>query len=984
MKKHILGAKICLVSTTFLLGLMICGTQIANENKNAISNYLGQSNFEIQKDETDNEDAEHYKSKYSNVKDLVNDGKKLAQKIEEEGSVLLKNDNDALPLAKGSKISLVGISSIDPAYGGKGSAQTSSPQQPITPQQGFENAGFSVNKDLLNFYSANYSSYKRDGRGDDAKINDASWEAIKGSTAYASFDTYNDAAIFTISRVGGEGSDFSSTKTDGENGDYLKLNANEKSVLQGLKALKDSGKIKKVILLINSANPIHGSILDDESLGIDAALWIGTVGITGFNGIANVISGSVNPSGHLTDIWYKDLNLNPVSKNWGSTVYSNASDFDLPTENKLIDRKYSTYVSYSEGIYVGYRYAETRYYDKVINRTNVGDFDYNSTIYRPFGYGASYTTFAYSDMQVKKHSKTIDITVTVKNTGTKAGKDAVQIYVQKPYTEKDAANGIENSAVELVGFGKTDTILPNESENITITVDKEELATYDANVEKTYVLEGGDYYFTAAHDSHNAVNNILAKQGYTNLDTTTVDSKLVEKLSYSNDISTYSKSSTGKAITNIFDYADMNKYEGKNKNSVTYLSRNNWAGTYPTKTTELLMTSKLQDDLLAIDNPSAFGEDTVEYPKYGVNSGLQLIDLLKDEEGNKIPFDSTIWDTFMDQLSWDQTVALISVGLQKTNGVEAIGKPETLDHNGPCGLTKRYGDNKNGLAARINDPDKNLTPPYYPSVGIIGATFDHKIATDFGDMLGEDAIRAGYAGFYGIGVNTHRSAYQGRAYEYWSEDPFLAGTMAALESKKMQEHGCNVYIKHLAVNDQEDQRNGVSVWANEQTLREIYLKPFRMAVEKGNAVNAMAAFGRIGAKHCAGNKELLTTWLREEVGMTGHVVTDMYNIGYKETQFIGFLMAGCDIPDGEIASATFNQFKTGHGEVANQMRLAAKRILYSTLHSIGMNGITSSTRLVPVTPPWQIALISVDSVLAVLFAASVGYTIFVIIKTKKN
>ena len=986
MKKKFLFAKIGVVSTTVLTGLLVCGSVIASKNVNAISNFLKQPSFEIVQDENSNEDPEHFKSKFNSVKELRQAGKDLVEEIEEEGAVLLKNTNNALPLKKDSKVSLLSVSSVDPCFGGKGSAQNAAAEKGILPKQGLENAGLKVNPTLNDFYTTNIRKYQRTGKGELAKINDAPWSDIQASSdVFTSIQEYNDAAIFTISRVGGEGTDYSRTKSDGKNGDYLQLNANEESVLKGLNTLKQEGKIKKIIVLVNTSNLIHGSILENEEYGIDAALWVGATGITGFNGVGRVLTGEVNPSGHMTDIWFRNHMDNPVMKNFDAYVYPNAGDFDLPASQSGVDKKYSTYVTYQEGIYLGYRYAETRYYDKVVNQGNAGDFDYSKTIYRPFGYGESYTSFEYSSFSYEEKEKTFEFTVDVKNTGKVAGKDAIQIYVQKPYTEQDKANGVEKSAVELVGFEKSPLIKPNESATVKVEVDKEDLVTYDHMNEKTFVMDGGDYCFTVGQDSHDAINNILAEQSYTQGVDKVGNANLAETIKIDRDAETYSKSSaTGKEITNLFDFTDINKYEGKGSNSVTYLSRKDWAGTFPTKNVELKMTAKLQEDLINQNLASTIEEDKVEYPTYSNFKGYQLIDLKDDNDGNPISFDDPLWNEFLDQLTWEQTEQLVTVGLQKTVGIPELGKPETTDENGPCGLTQPYSGNKAGKAYRTNDPDKNLTPPYYPSVGVIGATFSKEIATKFGDMLGEDAIWAGYAGFYGIGLNTHRSPYEGRAYEYWSEDPFLAGTMASIQTSKMQEHGCNAYIKHLALNEQETQRNGIQVWVNEQALREIYLKPFKTTVVKGHAMNAMAAFGRFGPMNAPACKELLTDWLRGECGLKGHVVSDMYNIGYEVEHFPKMLMAGCDIPDGECQGVfTSNGFKEKHGAVAQQMRLSAKRILYSTVHSIGMNGITKSTRLVPITPAWQIALISVDSVVGVLFLGSVGYAVYLYIKTKK-
>ena len=978
--------KIYNVVSTFLLGLLVTGTVIASQNQTAISNALGTPNFRVENTGDTNVDSEYFKSKYSSLSDLIKAGRDLVEEVEGEGAVLLKNDNNTLPLAKGSKISLFSVSSVKPAYGGRGSAQTSFPQTPVTPKEGFENAGFLVNETLNNFYQANASKYVSEGRGEDALVKDAPWNDIVANNLTSSINEYGDAAFFIVTRVGGEGSDLSSKNVaDGTDGDHLKLSINERSVLKGLKELKDAGKIKKIVVLLNTSNQIQSSYLVDPELGVDAALWIGSVGVTGFNAVGKLVSGDIVPSGHLSDAHWYNHNDNPVNKNFGAYTYAGVNDYNLPIVSGKVDGKYSSYDVYQEGVYLGYRYAETRYADVVANRTNAGSFTYKDVISHPFGYGSSYTEFDFSNFTASKleDSSTYEITVDVENIGsTYSGKDVVQIYLQKPYTSFDIERGIEKPAVELVGFAKTSILAPGEKETVSIKVDESEFRVYDANVDKTYIITEGDYYLTAATDSHNAINNILAYQNYTNLDDV-ADKEMVAKYSLSYDKETYSKSSkTNEKITNLFDQSDINKYSGKNKNSVTYVSRNNWTGTLPTTNVVLSMTSALQKDLLAQDTPKNIVGDKKGTPSYGKNNGLQLINLRVDDEGNEIEYKDPLWDRFLDQLSFEETSALLSNGLRQTAVLDRLGKPKTLDHNGPAGLTERYGANPYGLASRTNDPNKEKTAPYYPCAGIIAATFNVDIAKKFGDMLGEDAIWAGYAGFYGIGINTHRSPYEGRAYEYFSEDPFLAGIIATEEVKALQSHGCNAYIKHFALNEQESRRNGVSIWLNEQTLREIYLRPFEKTVIDGDAMNAMASFTRIGAKYCPASKELLTDFLRGELGMKGLVVTDMYSIGYRPEHMPTFMMAGVDIPDGELINP-YKGFEKNY-EFTHRMREAAKRVFYSTVHSNAMNGISKNTRLIEITPSWMIALVSIDGVVAALWLTGVSLAVVAAIKSNKQ
>lgn len=988
-KKCKLFVKIATVVSTGLFGFAMCATAITSDNVTAINNFLKVSAYKTyEPEDAPVQNTEYYKSRYSNLADLIADGKKTAQEIEAEGVVLLKNENNCLPLnvdGGEKKVSLIGISSVDPAYGGKGSAQTSNPQPPVTFQQGLTQAGFEVNPDLLSFYSATTSNvYKRVGRGESALINDAPWDKVVEGVGEGKITAYGDAAIVTFSRVGGEGSDMAKTGTDGTDGNYLKLSPNEISLLNGLATLKAQGKIKKIIVLLNTANQIENEFLYNNDYKIDAALWIGQVGISGFNAVGDILAGKVNPSGHLSDtFWYRHSD-NPVNANFGDFRYDGVANFGLPLLGNKVDAKYTNYFVYQEGIYVGYRYTETRYYDVVTGRAKAGNFDYSNVVSHPFGYGGSYTEFDFTGYSVTDNEDgTYQVSVTVTNTGTTySGKDVVQIYVHKPFNDYDITNGIEKSAVDLVGYAKTGVLAPGASQELNITVDKEEFAVYDANGAKTYVITEGDYLIAAGHDAHDAVNNILAFEGHIE----SGNAELVKSFTLREDKETYSVSqATGNAITNLFDFADVNKYFSSSENSVKYMTRTDWAGTTPTTNATLKMTQQLASDMVSQDNPSSIAKDSTKYPSYGKQNGRKLIDLRVDENGNPIPYDDPLWDELMDQLTWEETVELLNAGLQSTRGLISIIKPATVDHNGPTGLTLSYGSNSLGLAARTNDPDKNLTPPYYPCIGILGSSFNTELAEKYGDMLGEDAIWAGYGGFYGIGINTHRSQYGGRLYEYFGEDGFLAGTLAAKEVAALQAHGCNAYIKHFALNDQETQRAGVGIWLNEQTLREIYLKPFKYAVVEGGASNAMSAFNRMGAIHCPANKALLTDYLRGELGMTGFVVSDMYGIGYKAVQMPIFLMAGCDIPDGELdKQAPYAQFKTGYGEVAWQMREAAKRILYATVHSNAMNSFSIYTQIEKIVPGWQIAEIVLDCLFGAIFAASVAGAVIVILKDRKS
>ena len=967
-------SKICHVVFSFLFAIMLTAYFITAENVGIISAALNQPTSERIDVSGEIQDTDYFKTNYTCLDDLINDGMALSEEIMAEGAVLLKNDNNCLPLSVETEknISIFGVASVDPAYGGEGSAAATNPLDPVDVKEGFENAGFTINDKLYGFYNKNKNAYVSTGY----KINDASWSDVTSDEKVsASFEQYGDAAIVILKRIRGENGDlyYNNPSCDGEGGNYLALNENEKSVLRGLAELKGT-TFNKIIVLLNAPNQIEAEFLFDPEYKIDAALWIGSVGVGGMSAVGKILSGEINPSGRLSDTFWMKHEYNPVMANFGVRQYANASDYSsqFPTTsgNSYTGMNYTTYVMYQEGIYVGYRYAETRYYDVVALRPGAGDFDYNEAIAYPFGYGLSYTSFEYKDFSVDYDNKTdsYTVSVTVKNTGNVAGKEVVQIYLQKPYTDYDIKNHIEKSAAELVGYEKTEALEPGSEQQITVTIKGSQLASYDAYGIGSYYLDAGSYLFTAARNSHEATNNFLAE----NYGIDIGDTNMVASFEKDADPITYSN-----GIVNLFDGGDILRYKNaSDKNNAHYISRNDWVGTMPTGSVDIYLTQEMVDDILMQNGDSWIESGNTAYPTYGKDAGLQLIDMRADNEGNPIPSDSEYWDEFMDQLTYREIAELITTGLRKTGLLESIGKPSTVEHNGPTGLTQKYGESVNGLAYIYGDPDSSKSPPYYPSLGILASTFNTDIAAKFGEMLGEDALWAGYSGFYGIGLNTHRSAYDGRNFEYYSEDPFLSGAQAAKVVAGLQSKGCNAYVKHVAGYEQQTCRVGLSVWSNEQAYREIYLEPFRMAIVDGGASNAMTSYTRIGVTLCPASRELCTDFLRGECGMDGFVVSDMWKGRYLDSQLVTCLMAGCDLPDSDLGADIYDKYAENYGDVAEQMRTAAKRILYATVNSNAMNGISAGTRIVKVTPPWQQAVIAGTIVSGILFLLStLGYAI---------
>ena len=981
--------KIYAAASAVLLSLLCLSSAIVKENSGAISAFLGSKTYKIiESDETDM-DTGYFKSNYDNLADLMSAGVETARRAEAEGVVLLKNNGHTLPLTGDCRnISLFGITSVDPVYGGTGSGAVDTATAP-TFREAMEEGGFSVNQALWDFYDGSCEEYGREElRSADAwfsrgyTINEVPWNAVEAG-AGSSFAQFGDAAVFIVGRVGGEGADTAKTNFEdptATDGNYLKLSVNEIDVLKGLAALKGTA-FDRIIVLINSANQVETDFLNDPAYKIDAALWIGSVGQMGLPAVADIMSGSVVPSGRLSDMFWNNHDLNPVHANFGTYAYGGAEDYDLSDG-------FSKYVVYQEGIYLGYRYGETRYEDVITGRENAGDFNYAAAVTYPFGYGLSYTDFAYGNYSVirSEDGRTYTASVDVTNTGREySGKEVVQFYVQKPYTDYDIEQGIEKASVDLVQFAKTGILAPGETETVTVEIDGKYFASYDVSGAGTYILDEGDYYVAAGKNAHDALNNILAARGYGESDGMDApgDASLTKSFRLDFDDTSYAVSeATGQAITNLFDFADPNRLPEAGENEVRYLSRNNWEKTVVLdKNVQIELNQAMVDTLK--DQTAPLPEDDVAYPAYGVPGGLNLIDMRVDSESNPIPFDDPLWDTFMDQLTWDDTAYLLTTGLRKTGAIETVAKPETLDHNGPSGLTQPYSAGPLGLATLTNDPDKSSQPMCYPSNGIIASTFNPELAGAIGEMIGEDALWAGYSGLYGTGANMHRSPYEGRAFEYYSEDPFLSGVIVARESSGIQSRGCYVYLKHFVLNDQENGRMGIGTWTNEQALREIYMRAFEIPIVEGGAKNVMEAFNRVGLIAAPNSSVLMEDFLRGELGMDGFTVTDYYGAYGSILNRPNTVLAGTDLPDGDIDPAkTFDDYKAGYGELARAMRLSAKRILYTVVHSNAMNGISPNTTIVTVTPGYIIALNAAIAVFALLFLASAA--MLVLAGKKKN
>ncbi len=905
-----------------------------------------------------NEDpsAQYFKQDFASNEERLDAGAKICYQVEAEGAVLLMN-NGALPLAAGSKVSTLSTSSVNIVYGGTGSGNVDASKADSL-KVALEKSGFEVNPTLWDFYvSGEGAAYSREsGAGETAallgsfNIGEAPWsvytQEVKDSIA-----AYGDAAVVTISRIGGEGADAKGAKEGEPN--YLALDQNEKDMLAAAAQMKADGKIKSIILLINTSNALQVEFLKENEYAIDAALWIGGVGAYGTNAVTDILAGKVNPSGSLVDTYCYDNFSAPAMKNAVPVTYGGYDGKNIPNYAE-------TYLIYQEGIYVGYKYYETRYEDYVMGTGNAGEYAYGNDVAFPFGHGLSYTTFEYSGMTVNYNAETdqFEVTVTVTNTGSVAGKETVQVYAQSPYTEYDKENKVEKAAVQLIGFGKTASLEPGASENVTVYVDKRDLAAYDTYGAKTYILDAGDYYLTVATDAHNAVNNMLAAKGYTpeateNRMDAVGNAALTYKYTQTEfDDKTYATSANGTEITNQLSLADPNLYEGTEGQNVTWLSRNDWAGTYPSDEQIVLqLTDLLIADLQQIRyNPDNY--ETVEMPTLGAKNGLKLVQLIGKE------YDDPMWQQLLDQLTYDEMVALIGDSFHWRMPAGSVHAPGSRDENGPQGLTVALFGSALGVETTA-----------FTSEDVMAATFNTELLYQVGNIIGNDCLAADVSCLYGPGANMHRMPYGGRNFEYYCEDGFLSGAMCAAEVKGIQEKGVDVVIKHFALNDSEQDRIGLGVWVNEQAAREIYLKAYQAAFEESGANGVMTAYTRWGAVWSGGVKGLMTNIMRGEWGNNGMSITD--NVITPMVTGADGVLAGTTTYDAMLPN--INNELPGYENdpvIVNAMRQACHHNLYALANSSAMNGIGADTTIRVKELPLVVTVRTVMIVMWVLFAGA--------------
>ena len=856
----------------------------------------------------------------------------VAEEIMEDGIVLLKNES-LLPLNETKKLNIFGWESINPAYGGAGSGGINDLYDIVSLNQGLENAGFSINQELVDFYN-NYgadnpemSIQKQSWTLPEPPVDTYSDELIKSAKEYS------DVAVVVLSRKAGEGhndipmdvrkaaydnnSDEYDDFPEGEH--YLQLSQTERDMVDMVCSNFDN-----VIVIYNGANQFELGFAD-EYPQIKSVVWCPGTGNVGFNALGKVFSGEVNPSGKTPDTFIYDMTTAPWWNNAEKTEYTNLADMAVEGMNAGTAQVYApAFTNYVEDIYVGYKYYETA--------AQEGAIDYDKTVQYPFGYGLSYTEFEQKMGELEEKDGQISVDVEVTNTGDVAGKDVVEVYYKPPYTN----GGIEKSSANLIEFEKTNLLQPGESQTVTVTFSIEDMASYDENNAKAYVLEKGDYVISINSDSH----TVLDQKTYT------ADNDVVYK-------GENKRASDDTAATNVFEDA---------KGDVTYLSRADHFANYE-EATKAPASAELGEPYVSEYHlnknfdKTTYLNDKDKMPTTGADNGLTLADM-RDAD-----YDDPRWEKLLDQLTVDEMSNMIAMAGYQTAAMDSVGKVGTLDFDGP---------------AAINNNFTGVGSIGFPIEVVIASTWNKNLAQTWGECMGKISQEMGAEGWYAPGMNTHRTAFGARNYEYFSEDGVLSGNMGAKAVEGARKYGVYSYIKHFAM--YEGNAKMVSVWSNEQAIREIYLKPFEISVKQGGANAVMVSWSFLGDKWTGESSNLMKTVLRDEWGFRGMALTDFFrNNGH------GFMNADAALANG--VDAMLSTFNGEENNVANpehptsvlQMRNACKNVMYTVVSSWAYDGKHKETSM----ENWKKAAIGIDVVI-VLFMAGMEVLVIRGYKKRKN
>ncbi|GAA3231902.1 glycoside hydrolase family 3 C-terminal domain-containing protein [Oerskovia jenensis] len=896
-------------------------------------------------------DTEYYTSDFGSIEEVDEAAKALVEEIAAGGIVLAKNEAGTLPLATSSRVTMLGRSAADPVFGGSGSGSVDT-NSAVTARAGLENAGFEVNDQVFTtieaFAAENPRGYIEMDRPDISTYYIGELPVGEYEAQSASFADYSDAAVVFVGRPGGEGGDLTQDMTGWDENaapgqHQLELNQDEKDMIELAKS-----SFENVVVVVNSSTTIEmGALQDDPE--IDSILLAGSPGATGLSALGRILAGDVNPSGRTADLWAADFTADPTFANFGGFVYDNIeASFPVPAIEKATSNATLTsdapFVNYAEGIYFGYRYYETAAAE--------GFIDYDQAVVYPFGYGLSYSDFAWKVVSTEagEVDGKISVTVEVSNTGATAGKDVVELYYSAPYT----AGGIEKSEVVLGGFAKTGLIEPGASETVTIDLAVEDMASYDHLGNKAYVLEAGAYDITLRTDSHTVAPG-------TEPIVYTVDSDIV----YSGDDH---RATDLAEVTNQFDDVSAQFSAEPTDGKILSMSRADFAGTFPkAPTADLLVADEaVQKGFEPWDLEAAAAAFEGEKPTTGAPTELTLVDM------RGLPKDDPKWDELLDAVSVGDMTSMLLNGAYQTAAIGSIAKPQTVEPDGPAGFSSFINSSINGVA--------------YPSEFLIAQTWDVELGAAMGEMLGNEAMFKGINGWYAPAMNLHRSPFGGRNFEYYSEDPFLSGAMATSVANGAATKGVYTALKHFALNEQETNRvnNGIATWATEQTIREIYLKPFEMAVkgitmdvqyvsdDEGTisettigAGSIMSSFNRIGATWAGGSEALMTNVLRTEWGFEGFAISDFNLYPYMNPN--QSISAGTDL------TLTFQPSKslgdTTSAKAVSDIREATHNILFTVANSNAMNGLAPGATVTYTPPTWVYIQIGATVLIGLLVLA---------------
>lgn len=965
----------------FLLFITVSGSNLMFQYAGVINSVLNAATSQVVSS-GDPDDMFYYDTRYGT--DITN--KQAALQLEmdaaresiaqvEEGSVLLRNENAALPLAQGSRITVFGNGACHSLGAGNATGTASNTSFEAIPPATFcgalqeamgpDNVNLTLVQEVYSSMSATSNMEIIEAPIADVRTYESTWQS-----------DYNDAAVVMFSRTGSEGNDSAILTAEGRH--YLALSQNEEDLMAYLRDQKAAGIFDRIIVLINTDQLMELDWL--EQYDVDACLLAGSPGPVGFTGTANLLVGAVSPSGHLVDT-YAANSLSAPAMTYAADNTPQFANADWVIENCADNNNDGgsiiNYLLYAEGIYVGYKYYETRYEDAVMGAGNAastvgsstgGAWNYADEVVYPFGYGLSYTSFdqELQDVTFDGASDNYLVTVKVTNTGSVAGKSVVQVYAQTPYGDYEKQNKVEKPAVQFVGMEKTQILQPGENTTVTVPVERYMLASYDANAAKGYILSAGDYYLAIGDNVHDALNNILAAKGYSvaiGMDHDGIAAKTYAWNQAKMDSESYDLSRfTGNEVTNAFDYADPGYYGV----DFVYLSRSDWAGTYPTAQVALSANEAMITELSSnwYDAQADAPEDMEV--TVGAQNGLTISDMRLVEWE-----DEETWNRFLDQLTVEEMASLMS----DTRGGEAVASV-----NLPS-----FGRNDDGSGINAAMVSTNTNPINWCSEVMVARTWNKERFAAKGDLLALEATFCNVNEIWYGGGNIHRTPVGGRIREYYSEDGNYAYIVGAHVARAMQERGVNYAVKHFALNDQETRRSGVSTFSNEQAIREIYLRAFEGAICEGGALGVMTGFNRIGCRYNATNRDMLTRVLRGEWGFKGHVTTDGYTAtSLYANHFEEEIVAGvnyCCVDGGAYGAGIQALVEAGDQTILAHMRRSAKCNLYAISRTIVQNGLSADSVIVTIVPMWERALLAATGIFAL---GMVGFAVAAVVSGKRT